>query len=124
MLVSSSNTIRTPNSLTHFVLMKHNCDSNLESVRSSILVIQGVHVVFITQLVVNSHTFPVLVSSSSKFSTPNSLTHFVLIKHNWDSNLEFVRSRNSWGVHCSFPHYTVSREFTYIFDASFLIKYN
>ena len=94
-LFSSPNAHSMSNSLTHFVSMICNRDSNLESVRPRILVIQSACTVnfFTTKLVLYAHTFPVLFSSPNAHSMSNSLTHFVSMICNRFSNLESVRPR-------------------------------
>ena len=94
-LFSSPNAHSMSNSLTHFVSMICNRFSNLESVRPRILVIQSACTVnfFTTKLVLYAHTFPVLFSSPNVHSMSNSLTHFVSMICNRDSNLESVRPR-------------------------------
>ena len=94
MLFSSPSTLRMSNSLTHFVSMMYKRDSNWKSVRPCILVVLGVCTVhfFTTQYVIlHVHTFHMLFSSTSKISTSNSLTHFVLMMYKRDSNLKSVR---------------------------------
>ena len=89
LLFSSPSAHSMSNSLTHFDSIISNGDSNLDSVRPRIPVMQCVCTVHYT-VIKYLHTFTMLFSSPSAHSMSNSLTHFFSIICGRDSNLESV----------------------------------